>query len=84
MNYKSEIYEAMHEDARADFEAGAISEARMREYDDMCFVKEPAPAYQESPFPAIKAGAPGGESRAAIDPGAKPQSAPRAQSHAAL
>jgi len=38
--YKSEIYEVIHQDAMADFEVGAISEARMKEYDDMCFVKE--------------------------------------------
>jgi len=25
----------------ADFEVGAISEARMREYDEMCLVREP-------------------------------------------
>jgi len=41
MRYKSEIYRAMHEDAMADFEVGAISEARMREYDEMCLVREP-------------------------------------------
>jgi len=38
--YKSEIYEVLHEEAMADFEVGAISEARMKEYDDMCFVEE--------------------------------------------
>jgi putative transcriptional regulator len=41
MKYRSEIYEAMHEDAMADFEVGAISEARMREYDEMCLAREP-------------------------------------------
>jgi DNA-binding transcriptional regulator YiaG len=43
MKYKSEICEAMHQDAIADFEVGAISEARMREYDEMCLVQEPKP-----------------------------------------
>ena len=38
--YKSEIYEVLHQDALADFEVGAISEDRMREYGEMCFVKE--------------------------------------------
>ena len=38
--YKSEIYEVIHQDAMADFEVGAISEARMKEYDDMCFFEE--------------------------------------------
>jgi DNA-binding transcriptional regulator YiaG len=38
--YKSEIYEAIHQDAIADYEVGAISEAKMREYDKMCLVPE--------------------------------------------
>jgi DNA-binding transcriptional regulator YiaG len=38
--YKSEIYEAIHEDAKADFEVGAITEKRMREYDEMCLAPE--------------------------------------------
>lgn len=38
MKYKSEIYEAIHQDAMANFEVGAISETEMREFDDMCLV----------------------------------------------
>jgi DNA-binding transcriptional regulator YiaG len=38
--YKSEIYEAIHQDAIADYEIGAILEAKMREYDKMCLVPE--------------------------------------------
>ena len=45
MKYKSEIYEVMHNDAIADFEVGAISEARMREFDEMCLVQEPETKY---------------------------------------
>ena len=41
MKYKSEIFEVVHQDAVADFEVGAISEARMREFDKMCLVQEP-------------------------------------------
>jgi DNA-binding transcriptional regulator YiaG len=41
MEYKSEICKIMHQDAMADFEVGAISEARMKEYDRMCLVQEP-------------------------------------------
>jgi len=41
MRCKSEACEAMHEDAMADFEIGAISEARMREYDEMRLAMEP-------------------------------------------
>jgi len=44
--YRSEICEVMHQDAMADFEIGAISEARMKEYDDMCFVQESEPVYE--------------------------------------
>jgi len=40
MKYKSEIYEVVHENAIEKFKIGAISEARMREYDEMCLVKE--------------------------------------------
>ena len=40
MKYKSEICKVMHQDATADFEVGAISEARLREYDEMCLVQK--------------------------------------------
>jgi DNA-binding transcriptional regulator YiaG len=30
----------MHQDAIADFKVGAISEARMREYDELCLSEE--------------------------------------------
>jgi DNA-binding transcriptional regulator YiaG len=38
--YKSEIYEAIHQDAIADYEVGAISKVEMREYDEMCLAPE--------------------------------------------
>ena len=41
MRYKSEIYEVVHQDATANFEVGAISEAEMREFDEMCLIMEP-------------------------------------------
>jgi len=44
--YRSEICEIMHHDAMADFELGIISKARMKEYDEMCLVQEPEPAYE--------------------------------------
>jgi len=51
MKYKSEIYEVVHQDAIADFEVGAISEARMREFDEMCLVKESEPSREtENPL----------------------------------
>ena len=47
MKYKSDAYEASHLDAVALYEIGAISEARMKEYDDMCLVQEDkTPAYE--------------------------------------
>jgi len=51
MIYKSEIYEAVHQDATAMFEIGAISEAKMREFDEMCLVLETETAHQaENPL----------------------------------
>jgi DNA-binding transcriptional regulator YiaG len=38
---KSEIYEVVHQDAKAMFEIGAISEAKMQEFDEMCLVEGP-------------------------------------------
>jgi len=40
MKYKSDILEAIHESATEKFHIGAISEARMREYDEMCLETE--------------------------------------------
>jgi DNA-binding transcriptional regulator YiaG len=44
MEYKSEIFEVIHQSAAAKFEIGAISAVRMREYDEMCLIQEPKPA----------------------------------------
>ena len=40
MKYKSDIFETIHENASANYEIGAISEERMREYDKMCLASE--------------------------------------------
>jgi putative transcriptional regulator len=40
MKYKSDAFEAIHEDAMASFKVGAISRERMKEYDEMCLVQE--------------------------------------------
>ncbi len=40
MKYKSDIYEAVHQDAVEMFKIGAISEDRMREYDKKCLIQE--------------------------------------------
>ncbi|MDR0322436.1 MAG: hypothetical protein LBI28_13120 [Treponema sp.] len=46
MKYKSDAFEAIHEDAVSMYEIGAISEERMKEYDEMCLVKESKPNYK--------------------------------------
>jgi len=46
MKYKSEIYEAVHEDATEMFKIGAISETEMREFDKMCLAEESETAYE--------------------------------------
>ena len=38
--YYSEASMVVHESAKDLFEIGAISEAEMKEFDDMCFVEE--------------------------------------------
>ena len=40
MKYKSDIFETIHESATEKFHIGAISEARMQEYDEMCLTPE--------------------------------------------
>ena len=40
MKYKSDILEVIHQSAIDKFEIGAISDARMREYDEMCLEKK--------------------------------------------
>jgi DNA-binding transcriptional regulator YiaG len=36
MKYESDILEMIHENAMLDFKMGFISEAEMREYDELC------------------------------------------------
>jgi len=36
MKYESEALKVMHQDAKEMYKVGAITEARMREYDEMC------------------------------------------------
>jgi DNA-binding transcriptional regulator YiaG len=38
--YQSEVLRAIHEEAVANFEIGAITEAEMREYDRDCLAKD--------------------------------------------
>ena len=46
MKYKSEPYEVAHQGAVAMYEVGAISDEEMREFDEMCLVKEDETAYE--------------------------------------
>jgi len=36
MKYESEALKVIHQDAKAMYKCGVITEARMREYDEMC------------------------------------------------
>ena len=52
MKYKSEAFAAMHEHAVAMYKVGGITEASMREYDEMCLksnktVKKSSPVYAD-------------------------------------
>jgi len=48
MKYESESLKVIHQDAKEMYKIGAITEARMREYDEMC-LKNYKPAKQTSP-----------------------------------
>jgi DNA-binding transcriptional regulator YiaG len=53
--YQSEILGVVHQDAEAMYAVGAISEAKMKEYDEDCLVLEPAikaPSARQAPVPA--------------------------------
>ena len=45
MKYKSEILEVLHENAVEMYKIGGITETSMREYDEMCLVKQPEASY---------------------------------------
>ena len=40
MKYESDILEMIHENAMLDFKMGFISEAEMREFDELCLPEE--------------------------------------------
>jgi len=40
MKYESDILEMIHENATIDFKLGFISEAEMREFDELCLTPE--------------------------------------------
>jgi len=52
MKYKSEAFAALHENAVAMYKVGGITEASMREYDEMCLkdyktAKKSSPVYSD-------------------------------------
>ena len=53
MKYKSEILKVMHQDAIEAYKIGVISEARMREYDEMCLKNPRAEASHKKPSDII-------------------------------
>lgn len=46
MRYKSDAYEALHEETIANFKVGAISETELREFEKICFVQESERTYE--------------------------------------
>lgn len=56
MKYKSDAYEALHEETIANFKVGAISEAELREFEKICFVQEGESVYgdQQSVEPSVQ------------------------------
>jgi DNA-binding transcriptional regulator YiaG len=44
--YNSEACEAIYEEVMAEYEAGLISEAELRKYDELCLVQEPKTEYK--------------------------------------
>jgi len=44
--YETEILQVIHEEMEDMHRSGFITDARMQEFDKMCLVKEPEPAYQ--------------------------------------
>jgi DNA-binding transcriptional regulator YiaG len=56
MKYKSDAYEALHEETLANFKVGAISEVELREFEKICFVQEGETAYEaeKSAEPSIR------------------------------
>jgi len=48
MKYENEMLKVMHQEAIAEYKIGIISEARMREYDEMC-LKNYKPSKKTSP-----------------------------------
>jgi hypothetical protein len=53
MKYESEILKVMHQDAKEMYKIGAITEARMREYDELCLANpktknKSSPAYADN------------------------------------
>ena len=49
MKYKSAIYEAAHQDATEMFKISAMSEAEMREFDEMRLLLCPSGRSEQSP-----------------------------------
>jgi DNA-binding transcriptional regulator YiaG len=57
MKYKGEVYEVVHQDAVSMYKVGAISDERMKEYDEMCLVQESPAVYEaeKSLEPSVQA-----------------------------
>ena len=51
MQYKSKIYEMIHQNAIANFKSGVISKYEMERIDKMCFAKVPKASSTTEKFP---------------------------------
>ena len=51
--YESEMLQVLHEDMKGMHQAGIINDGRMREFDEMCLVKEPETEYT-TPKPVLE------------------------------
>jgi putative transcriptional regulator len=48
MKYESDVLQTIHESATEKFAIGAITEARMREYDELCLVSDNEKSKEDS------------------------------------
>ena len=58
MKYKSDIFKVIHQDAVEMYKVGGISEASMREYNEMCLSNSKAENKSSSVYTGVGAGLP--------------------------
>ena len=58
MKYKSDIFKVIHQDAVEMYKVGGITEASMREYDEMCLSDSKPEKKSSSAYTGVGAGLP--------------------------